>query len=481
MNLWPNAVITEKGRILLSKLIEGNSLTITKAVTGSGYVDPDDMVNQTAVSEPKQEMSFRTISYPENGKCALPCYLSNADLETGYDAMQIGVFAQDPDEGEILYFLVQAEADAGTPIPAYSEMPGYTASWTFYFQYGQADGVTVTVSPENTVTTETMEIYVSEYVSEALQDYVKESDLETTLADYATKEYLGTAAGQQAVHGVCTLTHAKSGTVHAFTGMTGRTGLVPCQFKATAGYETGDTATIDGTAYTITLTGADDPETDLFVTEKAVLVDVDTEAKTINFKAGGGLTGAKLALANATEDEVFQGKTFYAGDKEIKTGRALSQATTVSASNLFNGQTAYNNKGQLITGTALSQSVNVTANNIPSGVTAYNQAGQRISGNGSSVFKYESGSCFLNGSTESFTCNFHVYLVVLYGGSWLSDCALFTGTGNSGSTTFYKAPDSDHIDQENYHGTITVSGGNHVSIWYNPGDGCSINYYAVGV
>ena len=119
---------------------------------------------------------------------------------------------------------------------------------------------------------------------------------------------------------VCTLTHAKSGTVHAFTGLGNRTGLVPCQFKATDGYTAGDTATIDGEAYTIVLTGEDEPESGLFVSGKSVLVDVDTESKTINFKAGGGLTGGKLALATATEDEVFHGKTFYSGDKTLKTG-----------------------------------------------------------------------------------------------------------------------------------------------------------------
>lgn len=281
---------------------------------------------------------------------------------------------------------------------------------------------------------------------------------------------------------VCTLAHSKSGTVHAFTGLGSRTGLVPCQFKATAAYTEGDTATIDGTAYTIVLTSDDDPEDGLFVYGRSVLVDVDTAGKTINFKAGGGLTKAKLALATATEATVFNGKTFYAGDsKELRTGTALSTVTDVAAGNLFNGRKAYDNNGNLITGTALSQAVNVTANNIPSGVTAYNQAGQRITGNGSGVFKYKSGSCFLNGSSKSISCDFHIWMVALYGGSWLSDCVLFTGTSNSGSTTFYKCPDSDFIDQENYQGTISVSGGNYATIWYNAGDGCSIYYYVVGV
>lgn len=206
------------------------------------------------------------------------------------------------------------------------------------------------------------------------------------------------------------------------------------------------------------------------------------QSKCILMGSGGGLTKSKLALATATEATVFNGKTFYAGDsKELRTGTALSTVTDVAAGNLFNGRKAYDNNGNLITGTALSQAVNVTANNIPSGVTAYNQAGQRITGNGSGVFKYKSGSCFLNGSSKSISCDFHIWMVALYGGSWLSDCVLFTGTSNSGSTTFYKAPDSDHIDQDHYQGTITVSGGNYATIWYNPGDGCSIYYYVVGV
>lgn len=36
--------------------------------------------------------------------------------------------------------------------------------------------------------------------------------------------------------------------------------------------------------------------------------------------AGGGLSKSKLALATATESDVVSGKTFYAGDKVLKTG-----------------------------------------------------------------------------------------------------------------------------------------------------------------
>ena len=66
----------------------------------------------------------------------------------------------DPDEGEILYFIAQAETGTGTIIPSVSEMPGYSAEWTFYFQYGQADSVEVVVDPSGTVTREEMGAFI---------------------------------------------------------------------------------------------------------------------------------------------------------------------------------------------------------------------------------------------------------------------------------------------------------------------------------
>lgn len=151
MNIWSNAVITEKGLNLEAKLIAGTTLTITKAQTGTGTVPVANLAAQTAVTSPQQTLSFRTASYPDTGVAAIPAYLSNDSLTTGYTATQVGIYAQDPDEGEILYFIAQANTGTGTEIPSNEEMPGFTAEWTFYLTYGQADSVTVTVNPANTV------------------------------------------------------------------------------------------------------------------------------------------------------------------------------------------------------------------------------------------------------------------------------------------------------------------------------------------
>lgn len=42
----------------------------------------------------------------------------------------------------------------------------------------------------------------------------------------------------------------------------------------------------------------------------------------LNIIGGGGLSNSALALADATEADVCAGKTFYAGNKELKTGEA---------------------------------------------------------------------------------------------------------------------------------------------------------------
>ena len=151
MNIWANAVVTNKGLALQAKLIAGTTLTITKAVTGAGTVAANKLKEQTAVTSQKQTMVFRDVTINGDGRCSVPVYLTNENLTVGYTATQIGIYAQDPDDGEILFFICQAEAGTGTPVPSAYENPGFNAEWNFNFQYGQADTVSVTVDPANTI------------------------------------------------------------------------------------------------------------------------------------------------------------------------------------------------------------------------------------------------------------------------------------------------------------------------------------------
>lgn len=171
MNIWENAVITQQGLALQSKLIAGNTLDITKVQIGTGTVSVSLLYKQTALQDVKKTLSQVTsITYPEEGKCAIKINITNDDVTSGYTAQQIGFFADDPDDGEILYFIAQAESGQGTVVPSKTEMPGFSTEWTFTFQYGQADNVSVTVDPSNTVSHSEMESYLSETIDDLKGD-----------------------------------------------------------------------------------------------------------------------------------------------------------------------------------------------------------------------------------------------------------------------------------------------------------------------
>lgn len=58
--------------------------------------------------------------------------------------------------------------------------------------------------------------------------------------------------------------------------------------------------------------------------------------------AGGGLSGSKLALANAAEGDVISGKTFYSGNKELKTGTLAERGVETATSAIkWNGDLYY--------------------------------------------------------------------------------------------------------------------------------------------
>lgn len=152
MAKWDGYVLTQKGRALNAKLIDGNALTIVKAVAGTGYVEPSELKYLTKLPEEKQEISFSVQAFPDEGKCAIPVTLRNTGITTAYQVTHIGIIAFDPDEGEILYLISQATDGDGTEVPAENENPGFSAAWNFFIEYTQAENVTVTVNPSNTVT-----------------------------------------------------------------------------------------------------------------------------------------------------------------------------------------------------------------------------------------------------------------------------------------------------------------------------------------
>ena len=126
---------------------------------------------------------------------------------------------------------------------------------------------------------------------------------------------------------VTTYTHTKSGKVHNFVGK-GATGKA----KITANYVAGATFAVNGVAVNAYV-GADAPDGDTIANGRWVMFVYD--GTQLNFKGGGGVGSTKLAAATATAAQVLSGKTFYAGNKTLKTGtiaRKGAESKTITPS-----------------------------------------------------------------------------------------------------------------------------------------------------
>lgn len=91
---------TNKGLALTAKTAVGVCLRVTRVVGGSGYTA--DIPNAAALPEIRQ-----TLAVGE-ARCAgdtavLPVTLAAVGLESSYTLTELGVYAEDPNEGEILY------------------------------------------------------------------------------------------------------------------------------------------------------------------------------------------------------------------------------------------------------------------------------------------------------------------------------------------------------------------------------------------
>ena len=103
---WANLMLTKQGKVLQAKAIAGNTLTITKMKLGAGIipdgVSPEDL---TDLIQPKQALGLTAISV-NGGLAKIQSIVTNAELSEGYYIRECGVFANDPDVGEIMYAIM---------------------------------------------------------------------------------------------------------------------------------------------------------------------------------------------------------------------------------------------------------------------------------------------------------------------------------------------------------------------------------------
>ncbi len=108
---WSNAIMTDVGNALQAKVNAGQTkLTFTKIKVGSG-VNATNPLTLTDVISSKWETT--NIIVKREGKIvSVDTFITNSGITEAFRMSEIGLFAKDPDKGEILYaYLTDPEPD----------------------------------------------------------------------------------------------------------------------------------------------------------------------------------------------------------------------------------------------------------------------------------------------------------------------------------------------------------------------------------
>ena len=214
---WQGAILTNKGRALQAK-VEGGlcQLALTKLKTGDGTLAPGQTLEAlTDLVSPKQNIAISAVVVDENqpGVVYVKGILSNASLTTGYLVKELGLFATDPDDGEILYAVtVDSNPDY---LQGNTSATVITEALKLAIAVSNTSDVTATLDPEGLLTVEDMDIHnadpnahngILQKVSTLLTDVVAKlasnatisiSSLNTNSVFYRLLSYALTAAGVQ--------------------------------------------------------------------------------------------------------------------------------------------------------------------------------------------------------------------------------------------------------------------------------------------
>lgn len=190
MNIWESTVLTDKGAALQAKLMNGQTLHITKVMTGGAKVPVVNLRQQTSVTDGGKKITLQPVRM-EKDQIVVPVLLENTGLEESYDLWQVGIYAQDPDEGEILYCL--AQATEAKHIPSAAEGPGFSITWDFYFKTSNTVPFEVDLNSKGLVSIEQYQVHEGEI--NGLKEAVHELDggikeLNADLVQYS-KDILG--------------------------------------------------------------------------------------------------------------------------------------------------------------------------------------------------------------------------------------------------------------------------------------------------
>lgn len=183
MSNWGKPVLTKQGLKLQAKVDAGNAMQLTKCRLGSGTIGSGQQLEDlTELVAPVQTLPIASVTYSDDSHaCIISAVTDNSTVTTGYYLREFGIYAKDPDDGEILYAVASdSEPDF---IPAKGASTVISQEIGVALTFANAANVTAAVNTSATATIS----YVNTYVTNAVADL---------------KDMTGASPAQGGIHGL---------------------------------------------------------------------------------------------------------------------------------------------------------------------------------------------------------------------------------------------------------------------------------------
>lgn len=147
--VFKSAQLTAKGIALIAKAQAGTcTIKLTRAVSGNGtYSDGESLINRTALKSQKQTFPLTTVKVQNATNVYVKFIMTNkqdsGNLTSGYYVTEVGLYANDPDEGEILYAIAIGVTNQWDYMPAYNDLMPSTITVDFLTEVSNAENVTI--------------------------------------------------------------------------------------------------------------------------------------------------------------------------------------------------------------------------------------------------------------------------------------------------------------------------------------------------
>ena len=141
-----NTTLTIAGMNLLTKCQLGKELHFTRVMMGDGKVpEGQNIKDMTDMVSPRLKLPIGDKRLDGAGTAVMECILKNAELEQGFVARELGIYANDPDSGEEVLYAYRNTGDYSEYIPAAASGEAINFVYSVITVVGQTENVTVVI------------------------------------------------------------------------------------------------------------------------------------------------------------------------------------------------------------------------------------------------------------------------------------------------------------------------------------------------